>query len=132
VFCEFLFSVKKLSGVDTSSKMQAEDEELNWFDKDLEDFDIPIPDNPDDEEEEDLADSKQATASRGWRRSRRSTSEAEKTGVVYPVDLWYLLAHHVHPEDIRRFTVLCHDAYATTRTCQFWRNLYRRLDFIIF
>lgn len=117
--------VKTLSGTGTGI-MKAEEEEVGWFDKDIEDFDIPLPKNQDDDEEEDLAEVKPAATGRTRRTSRRSTSEQEKTGVAYPVDLWYLLAQHINPEAVCKFALLCRDAYMTTRTCQFWRNVYRR------
>ena len=53
-----IVSVMKLSGVTgPGSRMMEEDEEVNWFDKDLDDFDIPTADNREDEEaEEDLGE----------------------------------------------------------------------------
>ncbi|XP_076472147.1 putative transmembrane protein 183BP isoform X2 [Babylonia areolata] len=123
--------VKKLnSGPGVESQMKEEEEELSWFDKDLDDFDIPIP--PDSEaegeEEEDLAEGSQAAACGRRRRRKGSGGEREdqKRGVVYPVDLWYLLSNHIHPESLHKFAVLCKDAYHTTRRAHFWRNLYKR------
>ena len=54
----YCVSVMKLSGVTgPGSRMMEEDEEVNWFDKDLDDFDIPTADNREDEEaEEDLGE----------------------------------------------------------------------------
>ena len=50
--------VKQLNGVaGPGSRMMAEDEEVNWFDKDLDDFDIPTAeDREEEEEEEDLGE----------------------------------------------------------------------------
>lgn len=121
--------VKKLSsGPGLESKMKEEEEELSWFEKDLDDFDIPIPpDNQGEgEEEEDLAEESAANISRRRRGRRSQCSQEEKRGVVYPVDLWYLVAGHIAPEAVQKFALLCKDAYETTRKSSFWRNLYKR------
>ncbi|KAL8572794.1 hypothetical protein ACOMHN_024970 [Nucella lapillus] len=121
--------VKKLSsGPGLESKMKEEEEELRWFEKDLDDFDIPIPpDNEDGEGEDDLAEEAPANTGRRCRVKRIQSSSAEgKQGMVYPVDLWYLLANHIAPEAVLKFSFLCKDAYETTRKCSFWRSLYKR------
>ncbi|KAK7098729.1 putative transmembrane protein 183BP [Littorina saxatilis] len=120
--------VKNLSGgAGPSSKMKADDEELSWFDKDVDDFDIPPTDSiEEEEEEEENLEGNQGASSR-HRRSKETRSQLQqKGGRVYPVDLWYLLAGYVHPEHIHKFAAICRDAYETTRKYQFWRNLYKR------
>ena len=74
------------------------------------------------------AERAEAAALQSRQRSKRtqSTSQEDKSGLVYPVDLWYLLSGCVHPEDVQKFAVLCRDAYETTRKYQFWRDMYKR------
>lgn len=117
--------VKKLSGTGTGI-MQAEEEEVGWFDKDIEDFDVPLPECSEDEEEDNAKTLPATVKGKARQRGRCSASEQEKTGVAYPSDLWYVLSQHIDPEDVRKFATLCKDAYGATRTCQFWRNVYER------
>ncbi|XP_041367420.1 transmembrane protein 183-like [Gigantopelta aegis] len=113
-------------------------EELNWFEKDLDDFDIDPHGNNEQEDEEDVQDlsegavlSSGAAASlpvRPRRRKKHSSVswDVEKKGRVYPVDLWYILSEYIYPEDIGRFAALCHDTYLIVCSCAFWRQLYLR------
>ena len=75
-----------------------------------------------------LAEKDPSAATQCRRHSKRtqSSSQEDKTGLVYPVDLWYLLSGYVHPEHVQKFALLCRDSYETTKKYQFWRNMYKR------
>jgi len=47
-------------------------------------------------------------------------------GVVYPVDLWFLIGNHIAPEDVSRFACICHDTHIVAHSARFWLSLYRR------
>jgi len=47
-------------------------------------------------------------------------------GVVYPIDLWYLIGSYIAPEDVRTFACICHDTHAVAHSARFWLSLYRR------
>ncbi|KAK7488838.1 hypothetical protein BaRGS_00019973 [Batillaria attramentaria] len=121
--------VKKLSGGESSGlKMKEDEDDTNWFDKDLDDFDIPLTKDCNLEDEEDTAESSQEGATaRSRRKGASKTASAEtKTGIVYPVDLWFTLAEYVHADAVGRFARLCKDAYSATKKAWFWRKLYTR------
>jgi hypothetical protein len=61
-------------------------------------------------------------------RSGRSGSgvHAPPANMLYPSDLWHLIAQHVRPEDVGRYAQLCMATYRVTLTARFWRQLYHR------
>ncbi|KAL3841763.1 hypothetical protein ACJMK2_019865 [Sinanodonta woodiana] len=102
-------------------------DELHWYEKDLEDFDI-VPD------EEDLSDTELKDDGNSHKIHTKKDAEKKKlkldrhasAGVVYPVDIWFLLARYIYPEDIQSFACLCKGAYSVVRCVQFWKQLYLR------
>ena len=60
------------------------------------------------------------------RHSNKGMKISKNAGVVYPLDVWFLLSLHIEPENIGIFALLCRDSYHTTQSCLFWKNLYRR------
>lgn len=118
--------VKMLSGGESSGlQIKEEDEDTSWFDKDFDEFDVPLTNL---EAEEDQADSQQdGLTARARRKSgKKSARQGEKTGITYPSDLWFTLAEYIEPQAIGQFARICKDAYATTKRTAFWRNLYSR------
>lgn len=93
----------------------------NWFDKDLNDFDIVQTEEEDVEENE--SDSRQLS------RSSKNVSKnlkGSETGCVYPADVWYILSLYIFPEDVCRFASVCRYANIAIHTLTFWRHLYHR------
>jgi len=45
---------------------------------------------------------------------------------VYPIDLWFLLAQEIKPEQVKIFSLICKDAYHVITTRKFWLELYKR------
>lgn len=44
----------------------------------------------------------------------------------YPVDIWFLIAQHVHPEDVGLFSSICRTTASICATPGFWFSLYKR------
>jgi len=67
-------------------------------------------------------------ASQQWQRGSKKLSRrvADGGGVVYPVDLWFLVGDYIAPEDVCTFACICHDTHVVTHTARFWLGLYRR------
>ncbi|XP_060074475.1 transmembrane protein 183-like [Ylistrum balloti] len=96
----------------------------NWFDKDLDEFNIDI-DTIDQTSEEGI-ESDVPEKKLNQRKRRLKGSESQDTGISYPMDLWYVLSQYVHPEDLSVFCRLCRSTYVVTNTIQFWKGIYKR------
>lgn len=55
-----------------------------------------------------------------------SITENIYEGKEYPLDLWYLIAMYVSPEDICKFSLLCRASNHVVNTVYFWMRLFRR------
>jgi hypothetical protein len=44
----------------------------------------------------------------------------------YPIDLWYLIAMYISPEDIGKFSLICRDSNHVVNTVCFWIRLFRK------
>jgi len=104
----------------SSSQQEIKEEELDWFEKDLDDF--VIDDKQEEEEEEDSC----VVISKPAKKEKKVERKEEKSGVNWPIDLWDILSNYIHPEDISRFSRLCKSCYAITQLSSFWRRLYYR------
>ena len=51
-------------------------------------------------------------------------SEAFKAGVVYPVELWFLIGSYVSPEDVCTFACVCRYTHVVAHSARFWLGLY--------
>ena len=71
---------------------------------------------------------KQLTASK-QRRGGTKPRAVDGDGVMYPVDLWYLIGSYVAPEDVRTFACICRDTHIVAHSARFWLSLYRRSAF---
>lgn len=122
--CNVIREVKTLGATQSAQQLK---EDLSWFEKDIEDFDVTLDKEKGEFEAED-EETQGATAAPTRRKGRisKQSAEQEKIGVTYPADLWYILADYIYPESVGRFGVLCKDAYATTKKRAFWRSLYNR------
>ncbi|XP_069133707.1 transmembrane protein 183-like [Argopecten irradians] len=113
-----------------------EGSEVNWFDKDLDEFDLDTTDTTDVKSEEgtsntDVPEEKKPQKANKLNRSnqrkrRLKGSESEDAGISYPIDLWFILSRYIHAEDLSIFSRLCHSAFVVTNTVQFWKGLYQR------
>ncbi|GFO19107.1 transmembrane protein 183 [Plakobranchus ocellatus] len=95
------------------------EDDLDWFEKDLEDF--VIKDDVE-EQEEDQATSKASS----HKTRKKNNSESECSRRTYPEDLWHILADYIDPEDIGSFAGICHGTHQVTYLSSFWRKLYKR------
>ena len=58
--------------------------------------------------------------------SSRRKRNNDVDGIAYPIDIWFLIAEHVKPEDIQRFSAICRATHIVSHTARFWLTLYRR------
>ena len=59
-------------------------------------------------------------------RREHALSDSEDDGLVYPLDLWHVLARHIMPEDVQVFAGICRGAHLVIQTANFWHCLYAR------
>ncbi|XP_078000369.1 transmembrane protein 183-like isoform X1 [Glandiceps talaboti] len=117
--------VKNLCGAMATRRdgVTMENDDLAWYDKDFSDDDVLH------EEESDtdvvVMDKTQKT---GRQKKKKSIEDPKRfnEGRDYPLDLWYILSHYVHPDDVGRFSAICLSAFYMTNTVHFWLKLYRR------
>uniref|UniRef100_A0A0B7A6I5 Uncharacterized protein n=1 Tax=Arion vulgaris TaxID=1028688 RepID=A0A0B7A6I5_9EUPU len=125
---KYVASTAAVRAITNTSSVQKvldkEDEDLSWFEKDLENFVIEDPINEDEDESNDL----QIIQANLDSKSKRSQKTTTSNGVTYPQDLWFLVSEYIQPEDIGIFCRICHGAHAVTLTATFWRRLYDRLN----
>ena len=61
------------------------------------------------------------------RKSKLKRREAGKcTGIVYPLDLWFLLSCYITPEQVQTFALICQRASTAVSSQKFWMQLYWR------
>lgn len=60
------------------------------------------------------------------RRKQRQKAAKFTAGVIYPQDLWCLVADYVHPECVTQFAGICRHSYYAVKTASFWIKLYKR------
>lgn len=98
----------------------SDQESLQWFDKDWDELEVCDDSH---EEEEDEKPLKMANRRRRYAKSSNLTVD---DGVVYAVDVWFLIGQFVDPEDVVRFALICRGAHFVTHSVRFWVNLYER------
>lgn len=59
-------------------------------------------------------------------RSNPNDSEDNHTFSNYPVDIWFLIAQHIRPEDVGCFALICRTTASICETPGFWFSLYKR------
>ncbi|CAH1786827.1 unnamed protein product [Owenia fusiformis] len=97
----------------TTEDGAAHDADLAWDEKDLDDFDIEYM--PSDIQ---LFISSPMSPNEG--------PEDYTEGRVYPLDLWFILAQYIRPEDVGLFARLCTSSHYVTHTAGYWNRLYLR------
>ncbi|XP_050411252.1 putative transmembrane protein 183BP isoform X1 [Patella vulgata] len=102
-------------------------EDLSWFEKDLDDFEIKTETTEGETEDNVEIEVAQQTPRKN-RKSRKGKQIQlrEKDGIDYPVDLWYQLSYYIYPETVSVFARLCKSTSRIVSTNSFWRNLYTR------
>ncbi|KAK3103365.1 hypothetical protein FSP39_018730 [Pinctada imbricata] len=100
------------------------EDDVTWFDKDLDDFELPSSNTEEDGTEVAEEDTKVKESKR--RSARRGIKRLEDGGMIYPLDLWFILSHYIPPENVGIFAGICRMTYYVTNTVQFWRQLYFR------
>lgn len=100
-----------------------QDLDLEWFEKDESDFDLPL--GTENEEEEDMQEAPAISHIISKKKRQRAKSETD-TGIVYPTDLWSILANYIYPESISSFACLCHGSHAVVNSVHFWKRIYYR------
>jgi hypothetical protein len=48
------------------------------------------------------------------------------SGLIYPIDIWFLIAHYIPVEKLCTFALICKGTYKVTRSVHLWKGLYRR------
>ncbi len=72
--------------------------------------------------------SKSAPMSHSPRSKKTKLKDKLTGGIVYPSDLWFLIATYIPPEDLSRFALICKDAYRVILSVHFWKQLCARFD----
>ncbi|XP_065564844.1 transmembrane protein 183-like [Artemia franciscana] len=88
-------------------------DELDWFDKDIDDF---------------LIDSDEEPPKPIVKKKKNKVSPYEyqrEQGNTYPIDIWYILSYYISPEDVGRFALICKSSAAVINSMGFWRRLYK-------
>jgi hypothetical protein len=88
-------------------------DDQDWFEKDLSDFDDPQTSN----NEYEVHQSKHKQISPIGNHYHEQS---------YPIDLWYLIAMYIAPEDIGRFALICQSTNHVVNTVPFWIRLLRK------
>ena len=89
--------------------------EQTWDEKELSDFE-------DDELERALVERKSGS----YVVEKASTSGHRFKRHEYPMDLWFLIARYIAPEDVGRFSQICRATRSVVNTNIFWLRLFRK------
>ena len=69
----------------------------------------------------------QIVRSKQKQRSKQMSSAEYHSDVrEYPLDLWYIIAMYIAPEDIGRFSSICRASNHVVNTIYFWMRLFRK------
>ncbi|CAF1356741.1 unnamed protein product [Adineta ricciae] len=109
----------------TTSKLTRECKKLmdeqDWYEKDLSDFDDPQLSDEEAEIQQHYIPSKPKQRSK-----QISLTDDHSAHTDYPLDLWFILATYIAPEDIGRFSLICRAANHVVNTVYFWMLLFRK------
>lgn len=82
------------------------------------------------EEEDEEGNVTYVISKQEGRRRRKTISASEdikpSAGNDYPIDIWYLIAEYIRPEDVGRFAGICKTSFEVVCTAKFWFRLYRK------
>ncbi|XP_052801066.1 transmembrane protein 183-like [Mya arenaria] len=102
------------------SNMVEVGEDVSWFDRDLDEFDVTLDCG------EEVQVGEEQRRKRTPRKCMRLQEHEDQPGVDYPLDLWFLLSRYIHPESVSVFAVLCRGTNIAVISAQFWKHLYLR------
>lgn len=105
------------------SLSSTQEDEKDWYDKDLNDFDDLQSSDDDYTVQYQLIQSTQKLCSKN-----SPIIEHSYHGKDYPFDIWYLIAMHIAPEDVGRFALICRSSNQVVNTVPFWIALFRKYD----
>ena len=96
---------------------------IPWYDRT--DFDSSSA------EEGELESSVDKTMSRSKRsKSKKKNNvtgdDSSECGLIYPLDVWCLLAKYIRPEHVQKFALICKGARQAVNMRTFWLRLYNR------
>lgn len=96
---------------------------IPWYDRT--DFDSSS------DEEGELESSADKTMSRSKRSKNKKKNnvtgdESSECGLIYPLDVWCLLAKYIRPEHVQKFALICKGARQAVNMRTFWLRLYNR------
>ncbi|XP_078686276.1 transmembrane protein 183-like [Branchiostoma floridae x Branchiostoma belcheri] len=120
----FIRQAKALCHVQPSETLKMEEEDsVPWYEKDWDSDheEIHAGSDSDTELEENLTSINQLNS-----KHDRQVQDSSEPEVEYPMDVWFVLAPHIRPEDIGRFAAICRNTWHLTQTIGFWRRLYNR------
>jgi len=130
--------VKKLSSQSGAhelvmGELLVEDDDVAWYDRNVSEFNNTDDDNEDGNDDESLSNGCDELTKRSSRSRSTSTSisksdaaDSATNGVVYPVDVWFLIGRFVRPEDVSSFALICRGSHEVSHSAQFWQKLYTR------
>ena len=90
-------------------------DDQDWYEKDLTDFDDAPKENS----------VVPHTVTRSKHKSY-STPTSDYLGRAYPLDVWYLIARYLTPEDVGRFALICQATNSVVNSVAFWITLFRK------
>ena len=50
----------------------------------------------------------------------------KRSEICYPLDIWYILANYIEPEQVQTFACICRASYMAINSSTFWNHLYER------
>lgn len=108
---------------------EAEEENIPWYDRT--DFDSLSPEEDEVESSVDvITQEKLKSRSRGSKKNAKKKDVTDEKfsdcGLIYPLDVWCLLAKYICPEHIQRFALICKGARQAINMRTFWLRLYVR------
>ncbi|CAF1513093.1 unnamed protein product [Adineta steineri] len=95
-------------------------DEQDWYEKNLDEFDDLYLSKDDSRlQQQQFISSKQKSL---------SILENNYYGNNYPIDLWYLIAMYIRPEDVGRFALICSATNQVVNSIVFWISLFRKYN----
>ncbi|CAM4855838.1 unnamed protein product [Rotaria socialis] len=97
-------------------------DEQDWYEKDLSDFYDPQLSDEENEVQQENIRSKQKQSTKKERSAMENTHNRKE----YPLDLWFIIAMYIAPEDIGKFSLICRASNHVVNTVYFWMRLFRK------
>lgn len=57
---------------------------------------------------------------------KKDNLDRRDDGVIYPFDVWSYIGKFIAPEQVKKFSLICHASWQVTLTTQFWLCLYQK------